>query len=243
MATQYVGLNNNEINYIRNMANKTEARIYKLGEDNINGFYIYAHILPNNKIYIGQTGMKTPHQRWGSNGCRYLGKKTNGEYRQPHFARAIMRYGWENIEHRILFFGLTQEQANKIEQLLIRKFKCNNSNYGYNIANGGNSKGTHSEETKIKLSKYRLGKESPRKGVVLSVNTKEKIRIKKSNTPIISLEDNIVYPSIREAERRTGICRVTIGSVINNKKGTAGGKHWMKLKDASAKNRTSILSL
>lgn len=70
--------------------------------------YIHRNKL-NNKCYIGITS-KSPRVRWG-NGSRYCGKSKNGEYKQPKFAHAIQKYGWDNFEHNILFTNLTKEKA------------------------------------------------------------------------------------------------------------------------------------
>lgn len=111
-----------------------------------NNYYVYKHTCPNGKVYIGITSMK-PEQRW-----------KNGEgYRTQIFYRAIQKYGFDNICHEILFTGLTKEEAEQKEIELISRYKSNQKEYGYNVDNGGNSVGTHSETTKKKLSKHMIG--------------------------------------------------------------------------------------
>lgn len=66
-------------------------------------FVVYKHTTPNGKVYIGITGNE-PRKRW-NNGNGYRGNK--------HFWNAILKYGWDNIAHEILFDGLTQDQAEK----------------------------------------------------------------------------------------------------------------------------------
>lgn len=120
----------------------------------LNDYTIYKHIFPNNKIYIGITKRK-PETRWN---------KGKGYNSCPLMSKAIKKYGWDNVKHEILFTGLSKEQAEEQEILLIKKYKCNNGKYGYNIENGGNCCGTHSEETKRKIgakskgNKYCLGR-------------------------------------------------------------------------------------
>lgn len=92
-----------------------------------NNYKIYVHITPNGKLYIGQTKTNLNY-RWGSNGCRYKGQV---------FYNAIQKYGWNNIKHILLFEKLSHDEANIIEQELIKKYQTTNSNYGYNIASGG----------------------------------------------------------------------------------------------------------
>lgn len=63
-----------------------------------------------------------------------------------------MKYGWDNIEHIILFEGLSKENAEKKEIDLIALYDSTNREKGYNIENGGNSAGKHSAETIEKMS-------------------------------------------------------------------------------------------
>lgn len=105
-------------------------------------YVVYKHTLPNKKVYIGIT-KQNPKTRW-QNGYGYKGNIL--------FFRAIKKYGWENIKHTILFQELTKTQAEQKEIDLIKQYKSNNPEFGYNIENGGNCFGTHSEETKIKIS-------------------------------------------------------------------------------------------
>lgn len=105
-------------------------------------YTVYMHITPSNKRYIGITCKKTKY-RW-NNGKGYKNNK--------HFYSAIIKYGWENIEHIILFENLTKEEAEQKEIELIKKYSSNNREYGYNIENGGKCVGRVSDETKNKLS-------------------------------------------------------------------------------------------
>lgn len=104
-------------------------------------YKVYKHIFPNNKIYIGITKQKL-NRRW-ANGKGYK--------LCPLINKAIQKYGWDNIKHEILFIGLSKKEAEEKEIQLIKQFKSNNPKYGYNIENGGNTCGTHSEETKRKI--------------------------------------------------------------------------------------------
>ena len=97
-------------------------------------YCVYKHTFPNGKVYIGITCRK-PEHRW-NNGKGYLEKK-NDEYIQPSIARAINKYGWENVEHEILYNGLNKEEAETLEVKLIDEYKSNQPNFGYNLAIGG----------------------------------------------------------------------------------------------------------
>lgn len=129
-------------------------------------YTVYQHIAPNGKSYIGITS-KEPHERW-QNGRGYR----HNEY----FDNAIKKYGWGNIEHKIIKTTLSKEEAEQMERELIAKFQSNERDHGYNISNGGESIGKHSLESRKKMSEKRKGQPSARKGVHLTEETKEKLR-------------------------------------------------------------------
>lgn len=139
-------------------------------------YCVYKHTnLINNKVYIGQT--KNFSNRCGKDGSGYLAK-TNGEFNQPLFARAILKYGWDNFTHEILKEELTKEEADYWETYFIKKYESINPNKGYNIRLGG-SHGSLSEKTKNKLRDKMKGKydgeHNPFYGRKHTAETKEKI--------------------------------------------------------------------
>lgn len=105
-------------------------------------YTVYMHRFPNGKVYIGITCQK-PEYRWGQ-GSHYQN--------QPLIFNAIVKYGWDNIKHIILFEGLSKEDAEEKEINLIAAYDSTNREKGYNIENGGNSAGKHSKETIEKMS-------------------------------------------------------------------------------------------
>ena len=109
---------------------------------------LYRHISPSGKVYIGITGNSNVKHRW-CNGSSYKGC--------PCFHNAILKYGWFNITHEVLFENLSKERAERLEIELIRHYK--NLNISYNITNGG--EGTLgipcSEERKNKMREQRKG--------------------------------------------------------------------------------------
>lgn len=138
-----------------------------------NGFSVYKHVSPNGKIYIGITSQPV-NRRW-----------RNGEgYRQnEHFSNAIRKYGWQNIEHEILYTGLGKAEAEQKEIGLIALYKSDNPQFGYNIEAGGNHHFV-SEITKEKIRQKNLGKkqspETVRKRVEKIRNPSEETRKKLS---------------------------------------------------------------
>ena len=128
-------------------------------------FKIYMHIFPNGKVYIGITSLPVS-RRW-KNGSGYRKK-------QQLVYRAILKYGWDNIKHVILYEGLTKEEAEEKERELIKEFKANDPMHGYNAESGGSLNKRISDETKRKLRDINIGKrhkeESKRK---LSISLKK----------------------------------------------------------------------
>lgn len=106
-------------------------------------YTVYKHTCPNGKVYIGITSMGVK-RRW---------KGGSGYIRNLYFYRAIKKYGWNNITHEILFEGLEKSEAEQREVELIAEYKSNQSEFGYNISNGGESIGKHSAKTIEKQSR------------------------------------------------------------------------------------------
>ena len=112
-------------------------------------YKLYIHINKlNNKKYVGITKQKNVLSRW-KNGLGY--KKS------PRFYNSIMKYGWDNFNHIVLFNNLTKEEAEKLEKYFIKLFNTTNEKYGYNLQNGGGISDV-SELTKYKISKANIGK-------------------------------------------------------------------------------------
>lgn len=126
-------------------------------------YFIYAHISPSGKVYIGQT--VNIRSRWGTNGEHYRTKKEDGSYIQPSFARAIDKYGWKNFRHEILLEGISKSHADYAEKYLIRWYQMHNQSY--NIASGGEGcdapRPPLTEERRRKISE-RLLKNHPMRG-------------------------------------------------------------------------------
>ena len=131
----------------------------------MNNYSVYIHLFPNNKVYIGITKQK-PENRW-NNGKGYK----NNDY----LANAILKYGWNNIEHKILYSNLTKEEAEIKEVELIREYKSNIKEYGYNILDGGNVSDGMTEEVKRKISQSCKGKTSWNKGKKMTDEYKKKL--------------------------------------------------------------------
>ena len=79
----------------------------------MDNYTVYKHTSPNGKVYIGITCQPTK-ARW---------KNGKGYKNNDYFYNAILKYGWENFEHKILKTGLTQEEADYWEKYYIKKCK------------------------------------------------------------------------------------------------------------------------
>lgn len=174
-------------------------------------------VVENNKKYIGITSQK-PDRRWGNNGIAYT--------KTQYFAKAIKKYGWDNIKHEILFTNLTKEEAEQKEIELIAYYDTTNHDKGYNIAKGGH--GTlgvvASEETRKKLSiSHKLGKR-PRA------------------IPIICLTTNIIYSSIGEAAERTGCSKSCIRDCLIGRKKQTGGLQFDYVLEKDRKPKIQTMS-
>ena len=73
-----------------------------------NNYSVYQHVTPDGMYYFGAT--QNVERRWRNNGAEY--KRTA---LQPY----IEKYGWDNIQHIVLFKEQTRENALWIEDFLI----------------------------------------------------------------------------------------------------------------------------
>ena len=94
-----------------------------------NGEYcVYVHTSKTtSKKYIGRT--KNVEKR-----CFCSGYKTCTK-----FYKAIQQYGWEDFEYEVIASNLTREEADNFEDLLIKKLRTNEEEFGYNTTGGGQS--------------------------------------------------------------------------------------------------------
>lgn len=134
-------------------------------------------------------------------------RKGEGYTHNKYFTNAINKYGWDNFHHEIVASNLTEDEAKNFESLLIKKLNTTNSDFGYNLSSGGDG-AHHCEETKQLLREM--------KGMPICQ---------------FDLDMNFIkeYPSVKYAEKCTGIWESMINGCANNKIGykTAGGYIWI----------------
>lgn len=203
-------------------------------------YVVYRHIFPNGKCYIGITCAKPYHRRW---------RGGTGYCAQPKIYNAILKYGWENIRHELLYENLTVDDANQIEQEMIAKF--NSIENGYNISTGGG--GTFgipcSEEKKLKIGYANRGKTCVdpdrirryvkehgawNKGGHLTPEQYQKIvaeRRARCNKAIsaydpITLKCVLHFDSCVNAAKAIGACEVEISRCARGRRKTSHGYIW-----------------
>ena len=197
-------------------------------DDSIDKFCVYLHTcIANNKKYIGITS-QVPEQRWA-----------NGKgYHNIEFCKDIERYGWKDgFIHEILFSNLTEKEACNIESEYIKIWDLQNPDIGYNIAKGGLQTTLgyrHTEDSKIKMSnalkeRFKNKENHPWTNQKHKKESKDKMKINNPNRkPVISVENNKEYISIKEATRQMNLkSKNSIIIALKDNKKTAGGYHWV----------------
>lgn len=130
-------------------------------------FIVYKHTSPSNKVYIGIT-KQNPIKRW---------RGGKGYINNTYFFRAILKYGWNNFQHEILYSELSEKEAKQIEIYLISYYNSTDHNYGYNKTKGGDYRCKMSEEAKQQMIQKLTGRKR-------TDETKHKISVsKKGNCP------------------------------------------------------------
>lgn len=189
-------------------------------------YLVYVHINKmNNKKYYGITCRKPE--------IRFL--NGNGYKNCPYFYNAIQKYGWNGFQHKILAHGLTEKQARRWETKLIKHYKTNEGDYGYNMTDGGETN-HHKPETCRKISENRkknpnirlfgeknsfYGKHHSRKSrKQMSLHNWSKQHTK-GNSPnaikIYSLEENKVFDSLLDCAEYCNLGRLAIRHHCQNK--------------------------
>lgn len=168
-------------------------------------YCVYKHTNKFNNKIYIGITCRKPEVRW-NNGRGYK--------KNEYFYRAIQKYGWyEGFRHEILFEHLTKEEACKIESELISKYDSTNFKKGYNCSTGGecgNAGCNRSEEWINKMRKSLMKQ-------------------------VICVETGVVYNSLTDACKQTGVNIGGISACCHNHIRTAGGLHWCFFKDYCGK--------
>ena len=171
-------------------------------------YSVYIHInKENDKKYIGITKQEV-ERRW-LGGCGYTG---------TYFGNAIKKYGWDNFNHIIIGKGLTKDEAEYFEILLIKKLDLTNRDKGYNVAYGGNStKGfKFTKESKQKISKSLKGRKLPEE--VKKKITESLIGGKNPRANKVMCE-NLIFSCVKECAEFYKISATAMTQWLNGKVG------------------------
>ena len=192
----------------------------------------------NGKCYVGQTCQK-PQARWGKQGSGYKA--------QQYFYRAIKKYGWNNFDHIILEENIPKEKINEREVFWAGYYHAL-APEGYTLKVGSQNHAQNSKQLKAirsKASKENWEKLEYRE--LISKRRKEEWQDKEIREKCLKnldrtgkggkarsqkvqcIETGMIYQSMRDAERLTGISHVNISQVCNGKRETAHGFHWKKI--------------
>jgi group I intron endonuclease len=123
---------------------KRKKTVYRKRKKTVRDYIVYLHRSPSGKCYVGLT---KDYDR------RCLEHKKDNRCRL--FARAIEKYGWDNLEHTILESGLTLKEAKDKESYYIEKYNTFVPN-GYNLTTGGEGY-IVSDETRKNMSQAHKG--------------------------------------------------------------------------------------
>lgn len=110
----------------------------------MNEYCVYCHTTPSKRRYVGISC--EPKKRW---------RNGKGYEKNYLFSRAIEKYGWDNIEHTVLYEGLSLDEAKSIEKDLIAKWDLTNPQCGLNLTGGGD--GILSDTSRELMSKASKG--------------------------------------------------------------------------------------
>ena len=181
--------------------------------------------------------MRDPLKRWRA-GWGYYGNK--------HFMSAILKYGWDEFSHEVLYSDLDFETASKIEMDLVKKYRSNECKYGYNRSIGGEqpAKGhkfvptsetirkmseahkgrKRSDDVRAKISRSKKGKSNGREGLIGKDSGKAKQILQ------MTLDGRVIrsFYGTGEVARELGIPSPSkIGDVCRGTRQTAYGYRWM----------------
>lgn len=184
---------------------------------------VYKHTnKADGKSYIGRCRWPRYQDRW-ANGNGYKGS--------PRFWPEIEKAGWEAFDHEILFYDLDLEEANRLEQEMIEKYKTNEPEHGYNVTAGGIgfTGAHHTTDTRRRISeklKCYEKTESHRKHLSESKTGAKHPSAKKVYQ--LTKDGALIreWDCMQQASNTLGISKPNISACCLGKRPSAGGYKW-----------------
>lgn len=174
--------------------------------------YIYCYYI-NNKYYVGKTYRSEKKRQ-----KQHKYDSTHGT--QTPFCSAIRKYDWENVlkTYQVLE-TLEYETLEELNYNLIERenYWIDKKNAllpnGYNVHYSNHKKVPYIPNKKERYEKISKALKGKNNNPLLS-------------NRIVCVETNVIYPSIREAERQNGYIKGTLCHCLNGKQKTSHGYHW-----------------
>lgn len=107
----------------------------------------------NGKIYIGQT--QDIDKRWN----QHINNLNKNKHINIYLQNAWNKYGQDNFDFNVIEITNTKIELNDKESYYIKLYKSNNSEYGYNLTNGGEGYSLN-EDVKERISLSKRGQNS-----------------------------------------------------------------------------------
>lgn len=211
-----------------------------------NDYVVYIHTLKSDgRVYVGQTcNLKN---RWCGNGSRYESCS--------YFGNAIKKYGWDAFDHEVVLDGLSKDEADVYEDLLIDQYRSGEKGFGFNLRGGGsrgrltpesiektrraNTGRKMSEEAKRRMSETRTGRslsEEHKKNIAAGHRKSDSARkhleemTEACKKRIRCVETGQVFDSVNDAAAHIGVVKSNISACLHGYQHTSGGYHWEQVR-------------
>ena len=183
---------------------------------------VYKHISPCEQVSLGIT-QTSPETRWA---------KGFGYRKCILFYRAILKYGWDNIEHKVLIDNLTEHEAKDIERQLISYYKSKGKSY--NITDGGDGilGKHHSAEVRKRMSEAAKGRDMS-KALLARIKNANYENTYRRRIAQYDLNGNYIneFTSIQEAMKFLNKTSKAIQNCLAGRTKTAFGYIWKYKED------------
>lgn len=182
-------------------------------------YRVYRYTFPDGKIYIGVTKNSIATRR------------DQGYQHNKSLRDAIKEIGFKNIKVDILADYFEQEEAFRLEEYFIAKYKADDPKHGYNISKGGKStfKGLHHTEEHKQYMRDKL------RGIQFSEEHIEHLKEshKKERIPVVCFRpyggEPKYYESLGSAAESINGYKSNISRACNNGK-LYKGFYWRRVK-------------